>query len=257
MNHDRTDMASFAQALASRLPGAWTSQYHQHMTYQDQFPVGDRVWDCGHVYWAVSEFVLGHHSLLTGPNGEQLYVIDRPLHRHHFLVAPVAPEDGLKDHHFHGVEEPNGIKVTGDPARAAAEVTRRLLPRYKNALAAVRRNAAEKPEPAHRSPPPQVPRVVTLTWYEDGALGTPYDSVPEDARTTLYTLGFQYHPHQAAFLLPAAYGEDGRALRVQALVHQLAHQGIGVNLRHATAPTTSAPMPVPPPVSTSATARHR
>ncbi|MGJ5751605.1 hypothetical protein FB563_4050 [Streptomyces puniciscabiei] len=258
MNAYRTDLASFADALASRLPGEWTSQYHQHTQYKDQFPLSDRVWDCGHVQWAVSEFVLGHHCTLTGPDDQQLCVIDRPLHRHQFLVAPLAPEDGVKPHHYDGVAEPNGIKVTSDPARAAAAVIRRVLPRYRYALAFVRHNAARQPEPAHRPGPPPVARVVTLTWYEDGALGTPYAHVPEDARTTLYTLGFQYHPHQAAFLLPAAYGEDGRAMRVQALVHQLAHRGIGVNLRHITAPTTTSPGPaVPAPTSAFAPGRHR
>ncbi|MCC2276219.1 hypothetical protein LKL35_12445 [Streptomyces sp. ET3-23] len=258
MTSYRTDLASFADALASPLPGAWTSQYHQHAQYNEQFPLGDQVWDCGHVYWAVAEFVLGQHSLLTGPGGQQLCVIDRPLHRHQFLVTPIAPEDGLKPHHFDRVEEPNGIKVTNDPARAANAVIRRLLPRYRSALAAVHHNAALQPEPAHRPGPPQVPRVVTLTLYEDGALGTPYDSVPEEARMDLYSLGFQYHPHQAAFLLPAAYGEDGRALRLRALVNQLAQRGIGVNLRHTIAPTTtSARLGVPAPTSTSATVRHR
>ncbi|MFD4575798.1 hypothetical protein ACFWNK_12415 [Streptomyces sp. NPDC058417] len=38
--------------------------------------------------------------------------------------------------------------------------------------------------------------------------------VPEQARMTLYAHGVKVHPHQAAFLLPAAYGEDGRALRI-------------------------------------------
>ncbi|MFE9970215.1 hypothetical protein ACFYRD_05505 [Streptomyces hirsutus] len=97
-------------------------------------------------------------------------------------------------------------------------------------------------------------RVVTLTWYQDGALGTPYNSVPEDARTDLYVLGFQYHPHQAAFLLPATYGEDGRDLRLRALVHQLARKGIGVNLRHTPTPAIAttcpaAPVPTNPPVT--------
>ncbi|MGW1954385.1 hypothetical protein ACWCPI_16770 [Streptomyces sp. NPDC001920] len=38
---------------------------------------------------------------------------------------------------------------------------------------------------------------------------------------TLYAHGFQYHPHQAAFLLPATYGDTGRALRVHGVVQQL------------------------------------
>lgn len=65
---------------------------------------------------------------------------------------------------------------------------------------------------------------------------------------TLYAHGFQYHPHQAAFLLPAAYGEDGRARRIQAVALRLAEKGIGVNLRHA-APATSTVPPAAPPTA--------
>ncbi|MFJ6574041.1 hypothetical protein ACIQNU_42260 [Streptomyces sp. NPDC091292] len=45
---------------------------------------------------------------------------------------------------------------------------------------------------------------------------------------TLYAHEFPYHPHQPAFLLRAVYGEDGRALRIQAVARRLAEQGIGV-----------------------------
>ncbi|CCK32042.1 hypothetical protein BN159_7663 [Streptomyces davaonensis JCM 4913] len=96
--------------------------------------------------------------------------------------------------------------------------------------------------------------MVTLTWYDDGALGAPYGSVPEQARMTLYAHGFQYHPHQAAFLLPAAYGEDGHALRIPAVARRLAEQGIGVNLHHA-APTTTAVLP--PSLPTAVHSDHR
>jgi hypothetical protein len=58
-------------------------------------------------------------------------------------------------------------------SRAAAAVIRRVLLPYRYALAFVRHSAPRQPEPAHRPGPPQVARVVTLTWYEDGALGTP------------------------------------------------------------------------------------
>lgn len=90
--------------------------------------------------------------------------------------------------------------------------------------------------------------------YGDGALGAPYKSVPPDARMTLYAHGFQYHPHQAAFLLPAEYGESGRALRVHAVVQQLTAKGIGVNLRRC-APTTSPSLPLASPQT--ARAHHR
>lgn len=262
----RTDLSAFASALAARLPGSWTNGYHRHAAYRDQFPTAERLWDVGHVDYIVSQFVLTHDAVLHGPEDQRLYVTDRPLYPHQFVVAPLEPDDhGLKPHHFDGVAEPNGIAVPADPARAAALVTRRVLPRYEMALHEVLHNAADQPEPPHRPAPPQVSQALTLTYYNDGALGAPYGSVPPDARMTLYAHGFQYHPHQAAFLLPASYGEDGRALRVQAVARKLAAQGIGVNLRAATpntpsarppAPTTaSPPPPAPPPVTV--TSRHR
>ncbi|MFD6324617.1 hypothetical protein ACFWOL_17495 [Streptomyces sp. NPDC058442] len=184
-------------------------------------------------------------------------MLERLRHPRQFLVAPLQPT-GFLPHHFRGVDEPTGIAVPDDPVRAAAAVSRRVLPRLRIALAAVRHNAAVQPEPPHRPEPPQVARVVTLTWYQDGALGTPYNSVPEDAHTDLYGLGFQYHPHQAAFLLPAAYGEDGRDLRLRALVHQLARKGIGVNLRHTATPGIAATRPSAlVPTSPSVTAHRR
>ncbi|MEU3299734.1 hypothetical protein ABZ729_07915 [Streptomyces sp. NPDC006678] len=211
----------------------------------------------------MSQYVLRHHAVLHGQDGRQLYVTDRPLYPHQFVVAPLEPDDDtVKPHHFVGIEEPNGIAVPNDPARAAAQVTRRVLPRYEQALQTVLRNAVDQPEPPHRPAPPQVSQVLTLTYYSDGALGAPYGSVPPDARMTLYAHGFQYHPHQAAFLLPAAYGEDGRALRVHAVARQLAAQGIGVNLRHATTSATAPPSTtvrpaVPSPAGTSVAARQR
>ncbi|MET9556824.1 hypothetical protein [Streptomyces sp. NPDC006645] len=139
MPHRPTDLSGFATALAARLPGTWTNHYHQHTAYREQFALGNRVWDLGHVHWAVSEFVLRHDAQLNGSHGQRLYVVERPLRTDQFLVTPLQPR--IEFHHFHGVDEPNGIAVPGDPARAAAAVTRRLLPRYQHALAAVRRNS--------------------------------------------------------------------------------------------------------------------
>ncbi|OKJ72243.1 hypothetical protein [Streptomyces sp. CB02460] len=255
MPSDRTHLDIFAAGLADRLPGAWTSEYHRHLVGADQSPVAEQIWDTGHVSYAVTEFVLGHGAVLHGPDQQHLYLADRPRHPHQFVVAPLEPDNAaIKPHHFDGVHEPNGIVVPNDAARAAALIARRLLPRYEQARQAVRRNAVEQPEPPYRQPPPQVAHVVTLTWYDDGALGTPYARVPAEARVTLYAHGFQYHPHQAAFLLPAAYGEDGRALRIQAVARRLAEQGIGVNLRHA-APTTTTVLP--PSRPTAAPSHHR
>ncbi|OKI09410.1 hypothetical protein A6A06_01505 [Streptomyces sp. CB02923] len=259
----RTDLSAFATDLAARLPGAWTSTYHRHASYKDQFPTAEQLWDLGHIDHIVSQYVLTHDAVLHGPEDQRLYVSDRPLYSRQFVVAPLEPaSDGIQPHHFAGVLEPNGIAVPNEPARAAFQVTRRVLPRYEQALHRVLRNAADEPEPPHRPAPPQVSQTLTLAYYSDGALGVPYESVPAEARLALYAHGFQYHPHQAAFLLPAAYGEDGRALRVQAVAQKLAAQGIGVNLRAtpqgATAPPTTTARPsVPSPAGVPVTARHR
>lgn len=151
VTHRPTDLSGFADALAARLPGTWTSRYHQHTAYREQFALANQVWDLGHVHWAVSEFVLRHDAELNGPHGQRLYVIDRPLKTDQFLVAPLQPSIDIS--YFDDVDEPNGITVPGDPPRAAAAVTRRLLPRYQHALAAVRRHA--QPPAAQAVPPPK------------------------------------------------------------------------------------------------------
>ncbi|WP_328486032.1 hypothetical protein [Streptomyces zaomyceticus] len=247
MPHNHTFLPTFAVTLAARLPGTWTSQYHRHTAYSEQFPAAERLWDSGHVDWAVSEQVLGHHAVLTGPAGEELYVIERPRHRGQFLVAALEPV-GFLPHHFRGVPEPNGIAVSSDPVRAAASISCRLLPRYARAAEAVRAQARLRPDPpAHRQAPPETVRAVTLTRYADGVLGTPYTSVPAEARDALYLSGFQYVPDQGAFLLPVGYGPVATAVRIQVLAARLAQTGIGLNLRHApTHPRAAAAVTVSP-----------
>ncbi|PIB11939.1 MULTISPECIES: hypothetical protein [Streptomyces] len=240
-----TFLSAFAAALADRLPGAWTSEYHRHPTYEDQFPTIERLWDAGHVHYIVSQYVLGHDAILHGPGGEQLYVTDRPLYRHQFVVAALEPE-GFKPHQMSPVREPDGIAVPNDPVRAAAAVTRRLLPRYRAALGEVRDKALLQPEPPHRQPAPEVAQTLTLVWYPDGVVGAPYDSVPEEARMTLFGCNFQYRPNEFAFVLPAAYSAKERALLVQLAAQRLTLQGIGVNFRRAA--------PLPPPTAASAAA---
>jgi hypothetical protein len=171
-------------------------------------------------------------------------VIERPLRPRQYLVAPLEPE-GFAPHHFRGVHEPNGIAVPDDPIRAAAAITRRLLPRYRQAREVVRHHARTQPEPPHRPPAAEVTQTLTLIWYPDGAVGAPHASVPDDARMVLYSHCFHYSPHESAFLLPASYSDAERALLLQSAIRQLTNQGIGVNLRRA-APTTAPPTAPPP-----------
>ncbi|MFD3589763.1 hypothetical protein [Streptomyces sp. NPDC058683] len=240
-----TSLSLFAAALAERLPGPWTSQYHRYRSFEDQFPTIERLWDVGHVDYIVSQYALGHDAVLHGPAGQQLYVTDRPRYRHQFVVAPLEPQ-GFRPHQISPVREPNGIAVPSNAVRAAAHVTRRLLPRYRAALAAVRDSALAQPEPPHRQPAPEVAQTLTLVWYPDGVVGAPYDAVPEEARTTLFGCHFQYRPYEFAFVLPASYSDTERALLVQLAAQKLTLQGIGVNFRRAA--------PLPPPTAAPAAA---
>ncbi|WP_326731825.1 hypothetical protein [Streptomyces phaeochromogenes] len=237
-----TSLSLFAAALAERLPGAWTSEYHRYRTFEDQFPTIERLWDVGHVDYIVSQYALGHDAVLNGPDGQQLYVTDRPRYRHQLVVAPLEPE-GFTTHQISPVREPNGIAVPSNADRAAAHVTRRLLSRYQAALASVRDNALAQPEPPHRQPAPEAAQTLTLVWYADGVVGAPYDSVPEEARMTLFGCHFQYRPNESAFVLPASYSAKECGLLVQLAAQRLTLQGIGVNFRRAA--------PLPPPAAAS------
>ncbi|MER5215380.1 hypothetical protein ABT063_33750 [Streptomyces sp. NPDC002838] len=247
----RTDLSAFARALAQRLPGTWTSTYHRYT--DDEFPLDHGVWDTGEPSWAVGQR-LGQHAVLDGPDRQQLYVLDRQRSPGQFLVVPPIP-DSFQPHHFRRVDEPGGIAVPGDPARAAADVVRRVLPRYQHALAAVRHNARLQPDPVRRAEPTAVTHTVTLIWYRDGAFGAPHDSVPAEVRTLLYGYGFQYRPPEGALLLPADFnGIDEGMARIQAVARRLTEQGFGVNLRPA---ASAACAPPPPPPTKTAPTRSR
>ncbi|MEU3529091.1 hypothetical protein AB0E62_35430 [Streptomyces sp. NPDC038707] len=166
-------------------------------------------------------------------------MIPRPRSSGQYLVAPLKP-DGVRPRHFSGIDGPNGISVPDDPVRAAAQVTRRVLPHYTDVLAAVRDKVRLQPDPPHRPTAPEVTESLTLIWYPDGVVGAPYDSVPATARPVLYQCCFQYSPDEAAFVLPASYNAETRALLLHSVLLKLTAQGMGVNFRHA-APTLPAP----------------
>ncbi|MFZ3548824.1 hypothetical protein ACODT3_25065 [Streptomyces sp. 4.24] len=234
-NPPRTDLAAFTHALAARLPGnPWSTTYARHGEYSDQIRTTAELWDIGAVGYAATNFVLNHEAVLTRADGARLLVFDRPRYRHQFMVGALQPDA----HHdaFHLVAEPNGITVPADPARAAAQVARRLLPRYEAALRQVRHNTAH---PVPRRPaPPVISGNVSMAWYPDGAVGAVTGI--GDATGLLYSHGFQYHPYDRMFLLPASYGDREQLGRVQAVSQQLARIGVGVTVR----PAPTSPMPV-------------
>ncbi|MEV5878056.1 hypothetical protein AB0L75_28285 [Streptomyces sp. NPDC052101] len=261
--HTRAALSDFASALARRLPGAWHSELESYPAFEDQFPLADQIWDCGPAASAPLDWDLEHAARLHGPGDQHLYVMARPRYPHQFLVAPLKPAR-FRQHHFRGVDEPNGISVPRDPVRAAAAVTRRVLPHYQQALAAVEDNARTQPEPPHRPPAAQADRTLTLVWYPDGAVGAPSESVPKEMRATLFGCRFQYDPHQAAFVLSTYYSPAERALLVQLAVQRLMAEGFGVDFRRAAPPTPATPAGRPltavhstPPPATPASAARR
>ncbi|MEU7166618.1 hypothetical protein AB0A70_18530 [Streptomyces morookaense] len=230
----RADLSAFADALALRLPGTWTSQYHPHPDYPAQFPIAEELWDMAHAHWAVSEFVLNHDAVLTGPDGKRLYVIDRPLNQNEFIVAALAPP-GLDDHLFRGVPEPNGITVGADPARAAATVARRLLPCYDKALAEVHRRAAVEQDLSVK----RTARV-DFAWQADGSLTATTDHPATIDH--LHRAGFHADLRDGnTFALPVALSPAERDQRLRTVVLELGALGAHVSLRSAPAPSAPAP----------------
>ncbi|WP_405734823.1 hypothetical protein OG607_41165 [Streptomyces sp. NBC_01537] len=225
LSHTR-DLESFATALADELPGTWTSQYHRHEQYRDQFPLAEEVWDMNLVAGAIAETVLEHDAVLTRDDGARLYVIGRPRTEDEYLVAAMAPP-GLDPEAFRGVREPDGIAVPDDPFRAADDITADLLPRYDKAIAQVQHNAAHPTPPAPA--PAAAPERVVMTWFGDGLLAAKPES--QAAATALHDNGFAWDPAEQAFVLP---GDDTavQALHVRSAGAQLAAHGIGVVLRH-------------------------
>ncbi|WP_407835914.1 hypothetical protein ACE1OC_04830 [Streptomyces sp. DSM 116496] len=246
--HHRSDLAAFADGLAARLPDTWTSTYTRHAAYHDQIATTSTVWDMGAVGYATSNFVLGHQAVLTRTDGARLLLFDRPRFRHQFMIGALEPDA----HHdaFHQVDEPNGITIPADPARAAAQVTRRLLPRYEKALRQVRHNTAH---PAPRRPEPVlITGAVSMAWHPDGAVGAV--TGVREATAVLYGAGFQYHPYHRQFLLPASYGDREQIARVQAVSQQLARIGVGVTMRPARPAPAPTALPTRPPSPTVASA---
>ncbi|MFF5491315.1 hypothetical protein [Streptomyces virginiae] len=222
------------------MPGTWTSTYTRHAVYEDQIATTSTVWDAGAVGYAASNFVLGRQAVLGRADGARLSVFDRPLYPAQFMIGALEPDA----HHdaFHEVAEPNGIAIPSDPVRAAAQVTRRLLPRYDQALRQVQRNTAHPPP--RRAAPTLVTGMVNMAWHPDGSVGAV--TGVREATAVLYGAGFQYHPYHQQFLLPASYGDPEQIARVQAASQRLASMGVGVIIRPARPAPTPAALPARP-----------
>ncbi|MDT9685036.1 hypothetical protein RND61_23680 [Streptomyces sp. TRM76323] len=247
---DGRDLESFATILSEELPGTWTVTHHSHQHHQAQLAHAKDVWDLNLVSEAIAEFALGEDAHLTRDDGTRLYVIVRPLHDEEFLVAAMAPA-GIAPEAFAGVREPDGIVVPGAPERAARAVAADLLPRYDIALAQVRHNAMNPPQPVPA--PGAKPEQVVMTWRDDGTLAAVTGARP--AAEILVAEGFVWETSSNAYVLS---GDDTQtqAHAVQDAGARLARLGIGTVLRAATRPTADTTVPAPPPGARS-TARAR
>ncbi|MFE4514046.1 hypothetical protein ACFRMQ_07590 [Kitasatospora sp. NPDC056783] len=128
-------MAAFTQALALRLPGEWVADVMDLPTTTARTTLHDRLWDLATADWALGEFRYTSAGVLRGPAGRELLVLPRPVpHAGQYIVAPLLPM--VFGRTTDDVEHlsPHGITVSPDPARAAAAVTGRLLPRYNRAI---------------------------------------------------------------------------------------------------------------------------
>lgn len=129
----RPDLQQFATDLAARL-GGWSADLRDITLSEHQTQLRDTLWDTGAVSGAFEEHVLHEAAVLTGPRGEQAAVVHRPRYREQFLVALLRPS-GLPAHAVEEWASPTlGIAVGSDPAQAAADIQRRLLPRHTHAL---------------------------------------------------------------------------------------------------------------------------
>lgn len=237
---DDRDLESFATVLAEELPGRWTVEYHHHERDEDQLRYAEDVWDLDKVAAAIAEFPLGSDAHLTHENGTRLYVALHPRHEEEALVAAMAPLNAAPEA-FAGVREPDGIVVPLDPEHAAHVVVADLLPRYDIALAQVRHNAMNPPQPV----PGADARLeqVVMTWRKDGSLAAVTTARP--AAEVLLAEGFAWEAASTSYVLG---GDDtqSQAHAVQAAGARLARLGISTALRTAHRPTTDLALPAPP-----------
>ncbi|WP_282695201.1 hypothetical protein [Streptomyces sp. CC208A] len=236
-----SDLASFATVLAGDLPGRWTSQYHPDHGGTDYGHLAAEVWDMDQTAHAIATYGVYDCAVLTRDDGTRLFVIDRLDQAEGFLVAAMAPA-GLPAAAYAGVREPDGLAVPADPFHAAEAVTLHLLPRYADAVAHARRNAAALASP--------LPEQIELTWADD-ALTTP---VPESAPLTKLLAEHGFH-HDTATNLLVLPGDDTavQAQSVRAVGARLAELGVGIGMRHPARPALAAARPLAARTAPSAT----
>lgn len=133
-------LRAFTDAVAVRLPGTWAALVEGDLVHRPSHAdLVAQLWeDEGRpVGRALGGRLDRDVAMLVGPADESLIALARPHCPGQFLVGAMRPL-GTDDA---WCRRPNGIAVPADPARAASDIDRRLLPRYRQAVEAVREPA--------------------------------------------------------------------------------------------------------------------
>ncbi|WP_042366779.1 hypothetical protein [Streptacidiphilus neutrinimicus] len=156
---NEADLTTFGADLATRLDGDWTSRAVDTTERSINNRLLEAVWDEALAHWALMDFVQRDAAILHGLNGERVLLLHRPLARRgrHELIAVGLKPPGAAEDSFDGIDEPHGVAIPADPARAAAAVSRRLLPRYRVALERWNSTYGETPEPIAEGNDPSGP----------------------------------------------------------------------------------------------------
>ncbi|MEY9846383.1 hypothetical protein ABH940_003470 [Streptacidiphilus sp. BW17] len=134
----RFDLRDTTAAIVERLPSGWAVEMCDLSAGQGE--LADQARDLGSLHGAISIFALDEAAILTGPGDLRLLAVRQPRSRDHLLIGALRPTTiprALLD--AHGDQAvPWAVAVNSDPARAAAEIQQRFLPRYHQALWQVR-----------------------------------------------------------------------------------------------------------------------
>jgi hypothetical protein len=103
--------------------------------YREQCALASHLWGLYHLNGVVGRITTTRAAVLAGPDGTRLVALHRPERSRQFLIGALIPDDAFEDASFYGdTTAPRPIAIGADPARAAADVTRRLLPGYHAAV---------------------------------------------------------------------------------------------------------------------------
>jgi len=135
-NEARRDLHAFAEQLATRLPGDWTTEHHRIEQRAQQRDLADDLWISGKLRWATFEVIQQRAVVITGPYGMRLLLVDHPVQPEHFIVGAAAPQGFESDMPSKDEAPAASLSVDSDPGRAARWIVDRILPDYHRAARA-------------------------------------------------------------------------------------------------------------------------